>query len=282
MAETGKKRQYGTIVRGILAVCLLAYLFFAFLLTDMMYASQKVNGMDIKLNTSNKQNFVTVDNIRQELSAIHIDSSLIAKVNLGTIEHSLRDVVNIEEVKVNKTVNGKIKVEVVPVIPVARVFDNMGNSYYINKTGKKLQADTRYHTDVPVITGNVDDGVVKASDLLPLMNYINSDQGLSALTTALKIDKNHDVILIPNIKGHVVNLGAVDDKDIADKFERLFTIYRDVIPYKGWQFYDTISVKYAGQVVATRTKKTKPVSDLLYELVDAEEVSLDNMTTDEN
>ena len=32
-------------------------------------------------------------------------------------------------------------------------------------------------------------------------------------------------------------------------------MYKKVLPYKGWEEYDTISVKFRGQVVATRRVK---------------------------
>ena len=44
---------------------------------------------------------------------------------------------------------------------------------------------------------------------------------------------------------------------IENKFARLKTMYKDVLPVKGWTYYDTISVKWRGQVVATRFKKDK-------------------------
>lgn len=34
-------------------------------------------------------------------------------------------------------------------------------------------------------------------------------------------------------------------------------MYRKVMPYKGWEAYDTISLKFEGQVVATRRDKSR-------------------------
>ena len=71
-------------------------------------------------------------------------------------------------------------------------------------------------------------------------------------------DRNHDIILVPVIRGHVVNFG--DTSMVDDKFLRLRTFYRKVLPTVGWQHYDTIAVKWRGQVVATRRhKRPEPV-----------------------
>lgn len=272
-----KKQLAWIIARSIFICILLGYIVTASIVTGKLYASQKFSELEIVLNNKNNQNFVTVASIESELADIPSTTENLADIDISIIEKKLNEVVNIEAARVNRYPNGKIKIDVTPVIPVARVFDRNGYSYYINKQGKKLRADAIYHIDVPVITGYVDDGILAAADLLPLVNYINSDSLWSNLTTALKIEKNHDVILIPSIKGHVVNLGDWRDLNIDNKFRRLYTMYREVLPHKGWQFYDTISVKFSGQVVASKTKKQTPVPTLLYELSDAEEVSIDNM-----
>ena len=44
---------------------------------------------------------------------------------------------------------------------------------------------------------------------------------------------------------------------IENKFNRIKTFYKEVMPVKGWNYYDTISVKWRGQVVTTRRDKQK-------------------------
>ena len=69
-----------------------------------------------------------------------------------------------------------------------------------------------------------------------------------------------NVMIVPTVSGHVVNLGDVNN--IENKFKKLLLFYRKVMPEKGWQTYDTISVKWNYQVVATkRTKAVKEVMD---------------------
>jgi hypothetical protein len=46
---------------------------------------------------------------------------------------------------------------------------------------------------------------------------------------------------------------------IADKFSRLRKFYHEVMRIKGWDYYDTLSVKWRGRLVATR--RTKKVID---------------------
>lgn len=260
----------------------MVYLLFAVGFSHIMAADEMVTGVEINVSPvgGNGRNFVTVDGIAAELGVLPTDSTRVADVDLRAMERCLDGVVNIETAEVTCSQNGKVHVDVMPMIPVARVFTAAGASYYINRAGKRLVADARYHVDVPVITGDIDRaGGIAAVDLLPLMQYVAADSLLNSLTTSLKVTSDGDVLLIPAIRGHVVNLGDPRDKNTPDKFARLLTMYRKVLPVKGWQYYDTISVKFSGQVVATKARKRAAPQVAEKELVDPEEDSLDNMLT---
>ena len=145
--------------------------------------------------------------------------------------------------------------------PVARIFDGK-DSYYINKDGKRISADARYHLDVPVLTGNFD-SIHQAKELLPLLDYIKSDSMWNTIISMVKIDKKHEILLVPAIKGHVIKFGNMDNMD--NKFVRLHRFYHEVMPVKGWSCYDTIAVKWDGQIVATKRKKKVVDKDLTYD-----------------
>ncbi len=82
-----------------------------------------------------------------------------------------------------------------------------------------------------------------------------------------------DIILVPRITGHVINLG--DTTRLAEKRRMLMTAYKNIIPYRGWNQYDTISVKFRGQIVATRRNKAPlyPIETFIEE-EDPEEATL--------
>ena len=173
-----------------------------------------------------------------------------------SIESKLNAIDNIEHAVVERTAANKIRISVTPMIPVARIFDNMGHSYYINREGKRLTANARFRLDVPVITGHFD-AEHQPRMLLPLLSRISNDSAWNALVAQIMVEpRHHDVILVPMIRGHVINLG--DTSDIDNKLSRVMTMYRRVLPLKGWTYYDTLNVKWRGQVVATRRVKSIP------------------------
>ncbi len=129
---------------------------------------------------------------------------------------------------------------------------------------------------MPVISGNFD-SIHSPASLIPLVECLHSDPQWNAITSQVMVDPHtRDIILVPLIRGHVVNLG--DTSDIPDKLTRVMTMYRKVMPIKGWEYYDTISVKWAGQVVATRRAKSIPEPAIRFDQEgDIEEEDINSM-----
>lgn len=247
------------VIRCLMALLLAAYVGVAVVMANRAQAREKCAGFDIRIaKTEGSRDFVTDSEVRRLLKEWHMDATdrTASSVNLQKIEDRLRRVVNIESAMAQRMPDNTIRLTIVPMIPVARVFDFKGNSYYINRDGKRLTANARYHLDVPVISGNFD-SIHSPAELIPLVERLHSDSAWNAITSQVMVDsRTRDIILVPLIRGHVVNLG--DTSALSDKLDRVMAMYRKVMPLKGWEFYDTISVKWAGQVVATRRVKSIP------------------------
>lgn len=247
------------VIRCLMAILLAAYIGVAVMMANQQSARDKCRGFDIRiLQNDGSRDFVTQAEVRRLLKEWALDQTdrPASAVDLQKIEDRLSGVVNIEDAMVERMPDNTIRLTVTPMIPVARVFDFKGNSYYINRDGKRLTANARYHLDVPVISGNFDEAHSPA-ELIPLVEFLHSDSDWNAITSQVMVDPHtRDIILVPLIRGHVVNLG--DTAGIPDKLTRVMAMYRKVMPIKGWEFYDTISVKWAGQVVASRRVKSIP------------------------
>ncbi|MDE6198279.1 MAG: cell division protein FtsQ/DivIB [Muribaculaceae bacterium] len=231
----------------ILSLMLTVYLVIALATSQGIAAEAPCTGVRISVSQNQMSQFVTPEDIDHELGGItaSADSMAASAYNLKNIEQRLGTLSIIEDVNCRRLANDVIAIDVVPMIPVARVFDRNG-SYYINKAGKHLQASARYQIDVPVvITDN--DTLDNAGEIIPLLERIDENKTWSQLVSALKVDRNGDIFIIPSVSGHIVNIG--DGNNIDDKMTRLFAFYNQVLDVKGWNYYDTISVKFANQVI---------------------------------
>ena len=248
------------ILACALTVILVGYLCFALPATASMAREDRFTGCRIEVADSRGSGFVSQLEISQECDNIMqwVTARKRKEVDLNLLESHLRGSDKIEDVNVSLLNNGTILIDVVPMTPVARIFDT-STSYYINATGKRISADPRYHVDVPVVVGNFTDDR-PSTRLLPLLHHIASHPELDALVSTVKQARNGDIIIVPTIRGHVVNFG--DTSDVDNKFTRLREFYRQVMPVRGWETYDTIAVKWRGQVVATRRDKALATTSL--------------------
>lgn len=187
--------------------------------------------------------------------------SELHQINIGEVEKYLSRRNNFESVNCMISSRGEIVVKVVPLIPVIRVFYG-NNSYYINKDGKHIVSNAEYYSDVPVVSGKFTRNFTPKY-VIPVANYIKENPVLNELVSMIYAEDKNNLILIPRIRGHVINIG--DTSRLAEKTRNLDIFYREVMPFKGWEEYDTISVKYRGQVVATRRDKTVRMHSEEYE-----------------
>lgn len=269
-----------SLIRALLSIGLVIYLALAISMSKAEWRQLQCPGIAIEVQDSTNCAFVSSDSILKELGYLPsvITKTPIASIDTDSLERVLSSLPTLEATEVVRQPDGMLYIKVVPMRPVARVFAHDGTSYYINRQGKRMPAQLRYRIDVPVI---VDEGAetFDPMDVLPVIDHIESDSTLKYSITAINVARNGDIFVVPAITGMVVNLG--DTTDISDKFARFGTLCRKVLPYKGWDTYDTISVKWKGQLVASHRNKSHgrvqlPVGDFQ----DEEDDDIENMTTD--
>lgn len=234
-------------------------------------------GIEVDVETSGVLDSTIIRGINEELHKYptRIVGTPLHQLRTNDIENYLARYHNFESVHCLISSRGKLVVKIEPLVPVMRVFFG-DNSYYINKDGKHIISNAEYYSDVPIVSGMFNRNFTP-KDVLPLVNYIRKDGVLSEMVSMIEARNADNLILVPRIRGHVINFG--DTANLDDKKRALSLFYRQVIPYKGWEEYDTISVKFRGQVVATRRDKSRKNHAEEYEdEIAVEEATLPDVT----
>ncbi|MDE6557222.1 MAG: hypothetical protein K2K55_09720 [Duncaniella sp.] len=238
----------------IFSIMLAIYLALAFVVTAGESDSELCRAMTISIEGADEaRQFVSAEELSHELDDLPTRAKGLSMANINT--HQLRQKLlamdKIEDVSVLRYTDGSIHIYAQPIVPVARVFDGK-ESYYINRIGKRVKASSRYRRNVPVITGSfpASDTTLRVTDLLPLIDRIYSDSLWAGYISMIEVKSPNDIILVPAIREHVINIGSIGNLD--DKLDRVLTFYTNVLPHQGWNKYDTISVKWKGQIVATK------------------------------
>lgn len=154
--------------------------------------------------------------------------------------------------------------------PAARIFTTEGNSFYIDKTGKRMPLSDKLSVRVPVFTNFPGKKSLSSKDSLLLNDvrdiarYISNNHFWKSQVAQIDILQScgHNCWqfeMIPVVGDHLVKLG--NGSDIERKFKRLFTFYQQVLSKTGFDTYSIIDVQYAGQVTGTKKGTGKPAVD---------------------
>ncbi len=252
------------------------------LATGILWARNKSRGelcerIEVEVVNADSTSFVTPQGILSDLKGqgIKVIGKHMGEINASDIEEALKLSPYLENADCVKCQDGRLLIRVSQLVPVFRVFDGE-DSYYVNRAGKRMAANAYYHSDVPVVQGHFT-RAYPATRLLPLIDYVEGDSLLHSLVTMYCVRDTNNIILVPSISGHVVNIGNIDDME--NKFAKLKLFYSEVLPKRGWNTYDTISVKWNHQIVATR--RVKAVRQIIeYDPEDDEQApDIETMTT---
>ncbi|MBQ9822359.1 MAG: hypothetical protein IJM58_09570 [Muribaculaceae bacterium] len=217
------------------------------------------SAIEVEVINADSTSFVTPQGVLSDLKGqgIEVIGQHMGEIDASSIEEALRKSPYLENADCVKCQDGRLLIRVSQLVPVMRVFDGDA-SYYVNRAGKRMGASSFYHCDVPVVQGHFT-RKYPATRLLPLIDFIEKDSLLHSLVTMFQVNDTNNIIIVPNFSGHVVNIGNVTG--FENKFAKLKLFYGEVLPKKGWNTYDTISVKWNHQVVAT--KRVKAVQKIL-------------------
>ena len=207
----------------------------------------------VEVINADSTSFVTPQGILSDLQSkgIKLEGKRMNDINASEVEKALALSPYLEYADIVKCQDGRLLIRVSQLLPVMRVFDGE-SSYYVNRSGKHMDANIYYHSDVPVVKGHFT-RQYPATRLLPLIDYVENDTLLRSLVTMYCVDDTNNIIIVPDFSGHVINIGNASGYE--NKFAKVKLFYREVLPKKGWNAYDTISVKWNHQIVATRRIK---------------------------
>ena len=246
------------LVKNIILIACVAMIVAASVWADQRSRRELCRAVDVRIVNDDSATFITRNGIMHELHShnVYPEGKLVTSISTEDIEHILDKCDYLENVECYVANNNNLVIEARQFMPVMRVYDNGDSTvYYVNRNGKRMAVDGRYHIDVPVVEGDFT-GRYQPTSLLPMLEYVASHPELDELVSMYSVKDSNNVFIVPSICGHVVNMGNV--KDFDSKFKKLMLFYEKVMPHKGWNTYSEISLKWDYQVVGTLRSKKKP------------------------
>ena len=143
------------IVRYILLVVLTALLAWGVIWAHGQARDQVCRKVDIEVVNASSKTFVTPRGIIEDLKHAHIalEGKPMWQINSDRVERLLDTSPYLESADCIKGQDGHFIIRVRQLVPVMRVMDG-DKSYYVNREGKRMEANGNYYCDVPVVNGH--------------------------------------------------------------------------------------------------------------------------------
>jgi cell division protein FtsQ len=181
----------------------------------------------------------------------------IFSFDLRRMESALEKNVWVKDAQLFFDNNEILRVNVVEREPVARIFTEDGNSFYIDSSGAQLPLSAILAAKLPVFTGypaakirlhGRDSSLT--DQVRRLGSYIRNDSFWMAQIAQVDITAAGTFELVPTIGNHLIGFG--DGNDCAAKFHRLFVFYKEVLSRTGFDKYSRVDVAYKDEVIGTK------------------------------
>ncbi len=138
--------------------------------------------------------------------------------------------------------------------------------FILTAAGKRLPLSNDYTAHVPVFTSFTSDNKklshpdsLLLNDIRKIALFIQQDSFWNAQVSQVNITPQSRFDIIPVVGNQVLKIGKADSLD--SKFSRLYAFYKQVWTKTGFEKYETVSVEFSGQVVATKRGMLKPEID---------------------
>jgi cell division protein FtsQ len=227
---------------------------------------------EIRIDYGNADTLVTKTDIYNLVKKTGnlLKGQLIGDIDLEAIEREIRHQPYVAHAEVFITLEGIVEISVLQRQPILRIFNQKGESFYLDGLGHLLPLNPAFSARVLVATGFIDESFSRTANYLQdserkkdsveyravmtnlykMAMYIIKDKFLRAQIEQIYVDKLGEFELIPRVGNHVIIFGTAENLD--DKFERLFAFYRYGLSRTGWTRYNVINIKYRNQVVCSK------------------------------
>ncbi|MFY0653849.1 MAG: hypothetical protein JXQ96_17540 [Cyclobacteriaceae bacterium] len=179
----------------------------------------------------------------------------IGQLDLRDIERKIETHRFISDAEVYRDLNGVLTIDVSQNRPIARILNPDGKDKYIGTTGLILPESPHYTAKVPLIilenefaySNEKIQDTEQGMELFQLLTFIEGIKFWKAQIATIEINKRYELTIHPQITKQLVRFGVASDYE--DKLKRLKVFYKEILPYRGWNNYSEVSLKYKEQIV---------------------------------
>lgn len=254
--EKKRKISIRKVLQALVTVIVTAACITAVLSAKNIHNERKVRAFDIHIKNQ-KCRFVEKEEVKNVLLNVnHLDMKKtgLSQVDINRLERVINANPWVAKAQVYIDNDMVLHANVVQRVPVVRLFDQAGNSYYLDDSLKEMPLSRRYvHyttvvTNVPVLHNDSASKSLKGQ-IVALVKFIEQDTFWNAQVSQVIVTDDKTFEVVPVLGKHRIIIG--DTSNMQQKFDNLFAFYKKILNRVGWDKYEVLDLRYAGQVVAS-------------------------------
>ncbi len=262
--KKGFKKSY--LYRFLLAVLVILV---GFLILSAVKSKKESYSKKLEINISNKiagKSMLLAEDIEKIIHrsfGYDLVGVSLSDIEILEVENMLKHVPLIKEANVYIDANNNVNIEVEQREPVVRIIDKNGNNYYLDNLGVRIPVSNNFSPRVIVANGSIPEfndiefkkGKGILAEIFTLAKLLTNDEFYKAQIEQIYLTSKEEIVLVPKVGDHKILFGAFSNAE--EKLENLKIFYRDGMPYKGWNTYKEIDLRYDGQVVGKKRNTNK-------------------------
>ena len=252
---------------------LLGALFLASLgFTESRRGTMLCSEIEIRVDDSLGNSFVQESDIRQLIEDRFgkLVGKPVGSINISLLEKIIDGNPFVLKAQVFSTVDGKLAVEVKQRTPIVRVINTFNESFYIDESGVLMPLSEKFSAHVPVANGNIFNRETEQrirtiteketndtsfsptllEKIFMVSDYVRKHEFWNAQIEQVYVNEGGELELIPRVGHQTILFG--DEKEMDEKFSKLYTFYKEGLSKTGWNQYKTINLTFKDQVVCSK------------------------------
>jgi len=257
------------IRNSILWIAVIVYLLVVLAFVAKKRKNTVCNKVQITILDSAKNFLLEKKNIEEYIHKNYkkLEGTIVDSIDIAKLEKIVLNYPLVKTTKMYKNISGEVFIELTQRKPIIRIITAEGKSFYIDEDGIILPFSETYTAHVLVANGNIvnrfeldkkisvesvlnlrSNKVIK--DLFTLGKYIYENEFFKSQTNQIYVTKQNKFELVPRVGQHIVIFGTIED--YKNKFKELEVFYKEVLPRKGWNDYETINLSFKNQIVCKK------------------------------
>ena len=212
----------------------------------------------IQVEQTNEHHFINRDDIRllvtqQQMGPL--EGTRLRDIDLKMLEKNVATNNYVQHVDVYHDLTGNVVVQAYQNRPIARILQPGSADAYLGADGRFLPLSERFTARVVLLSGEYMPTLLEAdvpkdsvgARVLELVQYIEQDAFWQAQIAQIDMNNAGDIMLYPQVGKQRIDFGKADH--LSEKFDKLAVFYDQILPRRGWNHYEKVSLKYENQIV---------------------------------